>query len=85
MDRAVLMSLLSLAMFTGSYLSGCIPTWLSGRLHNTKYIGLFGAGLLVGVTLLIIIPESVHELYHTNFDSMKDKLPGIKLITDRNR
>ena len=83
MDGTLLFSLLALGMFGGSLISGLIPALFSIGSHSIKYIGLFGGGLLIGVTLVIIIPESVHELYHTNFHTMTHELGGIELINDR--
>lgn len=55
--------LLCTAMFFGAYLSGLVPVALSlspSRLHT---FSLFGAGLLVGTALIVIIPEGVHMHY----------------------
>jgi len=83
MDKILLFSLLALGMFVGSFIAGFIPTLFSVGSASVKYIGLFGGGLLIGVTLIIIIPESVHELYHTNFHTMTHDLGGIEFINNR--
>lgn len=54
---------LILAMFCGSYISGLIPLAIplsEARLH---LVSIFGAGLLVGTALSVIIPEGVSTLY----------------------
>jgi len=49
--------LLSLAMFTGCFVAGMIPLATSLSQRKIQMFSLFGAGLLVGVALAVIIPE----------------------------
>ncbi|EEC09544.1 zinc transporter, putative [Ixodes scapularis] len=63
-DAAMLFALAG-AMFLGSYISGLVPLSLpltEARLH---LVSVFGAGLLVGTALSVIIPEGISTLYTT--------------------
>ena len=55
-------------MFIGAYLAGWAPTALAGSAGSraailTRQIAVFGAGLLVGTALVVIIPEGVAMYY----------------------
>ncbi|CAF3124263.1 unnamed protein product [Rotaria sp. Silwood2] len=69
MSESFILSMFSLAMFLGSYLSGLIP--LAFTLSETKmrYVTVLGAGLLVGTALAVIIPEGVHALYMSELET----------------
>ena len=58
------------SMFLGSIFSGFAPTWIASESHKSSIISIFGAGLLIGVSFLIIIPEGIHTLYLNNFYSI---------------
>ncbi|KAI8098651.1 ZIP zinc transporter-domain-containing protein [Halteromyces radiatus] len=55
--------LLSITMLIGSFVFGCIP--LATKLSSTKLRQLtaIGVGLLIGTSLVVIIPEGVETLY----------------------
>ncbi|CAF4075566.1 unnamed protein product [Rotaria sp. Silwood2] len=74
MPVSFMLSMFSLAMFFGSYLSGLIP--LAFNLSETKmrYVTVLGAGLLVGTALAVIIPEGVHALYMSELETTHDKI-----------
>lgn len=63
MEGVYLLAALSLAMFSGSYLAGLIPLAFSMSESRVRVISIFGAGLLVGTALSVIIPEGVEVLY----------------------
>ena len=46
-------------MFVGSFIIGSLPNFFEKYM---KLISIIGAGLLVGVALIIIIPEGFIEL-----------------------
>ncbi|CAO3590767.1 unnamed protein product [Absidia cylindrospora] len=54
---------LCITMLIGSFLFGCIP--LSVKLSGTKLrqMAAIGVGLLIGTSLVVIIPEGVETLY----------------------
>ncbi|VDD76580.1 unnamed protein product [Mesocestoides corti] len=55
--------LLCILMFFGCYLAGYIPLAFNYSPSNLRIITIFGAGLLVGAALAIIIPEGVATIY----------------------
>lgn len=59
----VWLTLLSVTMLVGSFIFGCIP--LSTKLSESKLRQLtaVGVGLLIGTSLVVIIPEGVETLY----------------------
>ncbi|XP_064819466.1 zinc transporter ZIP9-like, partial [Oncorhynchus masou masou] len=63
MDDFTSISLLSLAMLVGCYVSGTIPLAVSFSEEKLKLVTVLGAGLLCGTALAVIIPEGVHALY----------------------
>ncbi|XP_019874986.2 zinc transporter ZIP9 [Aethina tumida] len=62
MDETVMLLLLVFVMLFGSFLAGSIPLFLSFSEDKLKKITVFGAGLLVGTALAVIIPEGVRPL-----------------------
>lgn len=55
--------LLVIVMLIGSYLAGSIPLVVSLSEEKLKVVTVFGAGLLVGTALTVIIPEGIRALY----------------------
>ena len=51
-------------MFAGSFLIGLLPTFLKASQRVLNLIAILGAGLLVGVALIVIIPEGTFALYN---------------------
>ncbi|KAJ1787611.1 hypothetical protein LPJ59_005696, partial [Coemansia sp. RSA 2399] len=49
-------------MFAGSWAAGCIPLYV--KMDNAKFnlLALFGAGLLIGAALAVILPEGVETM-----------------------
>lgn len=56
-------TLVSMVMFLGCFVSGMIPLSTSLSQRKIQMCSLFGAGLLVGVALAVIIPEGVQSLF----------------------
>ena len=77
MNKTFIFCLLALFMFFGSFFSGCCPIWIATTPKSINGISLYGAGLLVGVSLIIIIPEGIRALYLNSFNTMKLNIPGI--------
>lgn len=63
MDGTWVLILLCLAMLFGCYVSGLIPLIFNFSEDKLQLVSVFGAGLLVGTALTVIIPEGVHTLY----------------------
>lgn len=53
---------LVMVMLIGSYLAGSIPLFINLSEGKLKKVTVFGAGLLVGTALAVIIPEGVRSL-----------------------
>jgi len=54
---------LSVAMFVGCLLFGWIPMAFNLSQKTLQLVTIFGAGLLVGTSLVVIIPEGVETMY----------------------
>ncbi|XP_055595022.1 zinc transporter ZIP9-like [Uranotaenia lowii] len=63
MDETVMLILLVVVMLVGSYVAGNIPLVVNLSEEKLKNVSIFGAGLLVGTALTVIIPEGIRSLY----------------------
>ena len=63
MDPFVSLMLLCAAMFGGSMGAGLVPIKCALSETRIRVLTIFGAGLLVGTALVVIIPEGVHMWY----------------------
>ncbi|XP_059048542.1 zinc transporter ZIP9-like [Achroia grisella] len=63
MDGTLILILLAIVMLIGSYVAGSIPLNVSMSEDKLKKVTVFGAGLLVGTALAVIIPEGVRSLF----------------------
>lgn len=59
----LLFFLLNVLLLVSSYLAGCIPISFTLPTAKLRFLTIFGAGLLLGASLVIIIPEGVDALY----------------------
>lgn len=73
--------LLVIVMLVGSYLAGNIPLVVNLSEEKLRVVTVFGAGLLVGTALTVIIPEGIRALYedskyhqHNELSSVVDNL-----------
>ncbi|ENN77581.1 zinc transporter ZIP9-B isoform X2 [Dendroctonus ponderosae] len=66
MEEVPILILLALVMLIGSYLCGSIPLFFSLSEDKLKKISVFGAGLLVGTALAVIIPEGIRSMVSEN-------------------
>ncbi|KAJ1919073.1 hypothetical protein H4219_002228 [Mycoemilia scoparia] len=64
MSPILVLILLSLAMLLGSLAAGSIPLFFKFSPRGFNYISLFGAGLLVGAVLSVILPEGIESIFH---------------------
>lgn len=55
--------LLGLGMFMSTFLVGYLPTRLKTSQKIMNLIAIYGAGLLVGAALVVIIPEGMLILF----------------------
>ena len=51
------------SMFAVTFMVGYLPTKLTTTQRVMNLIQLFGAGLLVGAALIVIVPEGMSVLY----------------------
>ncbi|SAM03255.1 hypothetical protein [Absidia glauca] len=72
----VWLTLLSATMLVGSFIFGCIP--LSTKLSESKLRQLtaIGVGLLIGTSLVVIIPEGVETLYSSTLETTAAHQPS---------
>lgn len=63
MEETFVLLLLVIVMLIGSYLAGSIPLVVTLSEEKLKVVTVFGAGLLVGTALTVIIPEGIRALY----------------------
>ena len=76
LEKSLIVVLSSILMFIMSSLAGCSTIWIAAKAQSISEISLYGAGLLIGVSLAIIIPEGMHSLYHSSFNKMKTNYAG---------
>jgi len=76
MNRTLVFCLLAMFMFLVSFFCGCLPTLIANDSHSIANISLYGAGLLVGVSLVVIIPEGMKALYMNSFSQLQSTLPS---------
>ncbi|XP_050533290.1 zinc transporter ZIP9-A isoform X1 [Daktulosphaira vitifoliae] len=63
MEGATFLILLSFVMLIASYFAGNLPLVMPMSESKLELVSIFGAGLLVGTALAVIIPEGIHSLY----------------------
>ncbi|KAJ8939348.1 hypothetical protein NQ318_005709 [Aromia moschata] len=92
MEATSMLLTLVFVMLVGSFLAGSIPLFFSFSEDKLKKITVFGAGLLVGTALAVIIPEGVRSLIpedlprqaHNESETQEHKDPlsaiGISLV-----
>lgn len=59
MEPGVVLLGFCVAMFAGAFLAGYIPLSFGLSEEKLRLITIFGAGLLVGTALIVIIPEGI--------------------------
>lgn len=69
MEGLALLLILSTAMFLGCWLAGLVPLSVSLGESRVRLVTVFGAGLLVGTALAVIIPEGVSAVYQARAES----------------
>nr|CAG4652203.1 EOG090X0EEU [Triops cancriformis] len=67
---------LSIVMLVGSFLAGSIPLVMTLSEERMQSVSVFGAGLLVGAALAVIIPEGIDMLYSAKIEDHHDHEEG---------
>ncbi|XP_055378807.1 zinc transporter ZIP9 [Condylostylus longicornis] len=65
-EQTSMLLLLAIVMLVGSYLAGNIPLVVNLSEEKLRSVTIFGAGLLVGTALTVIIPEGISALSMDN-------------------
>nr|CAG4644338.1 EOG090X0EEU [Lepidurus arcticus] len=73
MTDAGMLIVLSVVMLVGSFLAGSIPLVMTLSEERMQSVSVFGAGLLVGAALAVIIPEGIQMLYSAQFEELRRK------------
>lgn len=63
MEHQFQVILLALAMFLITFVIGILPTKMNMPIKVMNLIAIYGAGLLIGAALIIIVPEGMIILY----------------------
>lgn len=66
----------SLAMAAGSFLFGNLPLVIQLSEVNLNYISTFGAGLLIGTSFIIVLPEGVETVFTARIGMDQAKATG---------
>ena len=68
MDYPTQVCIMSLAMFLGTFLLGWTPTMLKLSDKYMNLISVFGAGMLVGAAIIVVIPEAIKVIIEATYD-----------------
>nr|CAG4648277.1 EOG090X0EEU [Moina brachiata]SVE93284.1 EOG090X0EEU [Moina brachiata] len=73
MADAGMLIFLSLFMLVGSFVAGSVPLIMTLSEERLNLVSIFGAGLLIGAALTVIIPEGIQMIYSQQFEDLKLK------------
>jgi zinc transporter 9 len=62
---------MSLGMFIITFFIGLLPTKIKAKKSTMDLISMFGAGLLVGAALIVIVPEGMIVLVESYINENK--------------
>ena len=65
--------LLSLMIFLGMTLLAWAPTWLKTSVKMKNLISIFGAGMLAGAVIIVVIPEAIRVIIESVYDPNSGK------------
>ncbi|EHL02365.1 putative Zinc transporter ZIP9 [Glarea lozoyensis 74030] len=63
LDGLFLLLVLSLLMAIASFIAGALPLSMTLSSSQLRMISTIGMGVLVGTSLIVIIPEGIEALY----------------------
>ena len=72
MDYPTQVCIMSLGMFLGTFLLGWSPKMLKLSDKYMNLISVFGAGMLVGAAIIVVIPEAIKVIIEATFDPELD-------------
>ena len=73
---------MAIMMFVITFLMGYLPTRLTASQKIMNLISLFGAGLLVGAALIVIVPEGMTVLFNAVTAQQAPTTPEARHETD---
>ncbi|KAI7688289.1 hypothetical protein SSS_05927 [Sarcoptes scabiei] len=87
MDEISFLFLLNFSIGFGSYLAGTIPIIFFLSESKMRLFSVFGAGILIGTALCVIIPEGINSIYGATFhpyssELVKNSSAGLRLNQD---
>jgi hypothetical protein len=59
--------LLCVLLMVATFIASLIPIFVGASPKIINIVSMFGAGMIVGVTLIVIIPEGIKAAYKTAF------------------
>lgn len=65
MNQSVMVALMAIGMFVSTFLIGFLPTKFKTSQKWMNIIAIYGAGLLVGAAIIIILPEGMLVLFES--------------------
>lgn len=74
-DGLFMLLTLSAIMSIASFLAGILPLSLSLSQRQLRTVSLFGAGVLVGTSLIVIIPEGIETMYSAAIRTHAHQVP----------
>ncbi len=74
MNSSLEIVLMSVGMFVSTFLLGYLPTKVKASAKIMNLIAIYGAGLLVGAALVVIIPEGMAVMYTSLMEESSQSL-----------
>ncbi|CAI6337377.1 unnamed protein product [Periconia digitata] len=74
-DGLFMLLALSAIMGIASFLAGILPLSLTLTQRQLRVVSLFGTGVLVGTSLIVIIPEGIDTMYSAAIQSHAHQVP----------
>ncbi|GAA5815119.1 hypothetical protein MFLAVUS_008625 [Mucor flavus] len=70
MEPFIWLLMLSVTMLFGSYIAGSLPLTTKLSENKIRLFNALGAGLLIGTSLMVVIPEGVETIYNSRLTSV---------------
>lgn len=71
----VVLLLQTTGMLVGTFLCGIVPIHLSLSKANLRIVEVLGAGLLIGASLTVVLPEGASAIFSAAFDRHNETQP----------
>ena len=65
MNQTLMVVMMALGMFVSTFLIGYLPTKFKTSQRWLNLISIYGAGLLVGAAIIVILPEGMLVLFES--------------------